>query len=169
VPRLRRRTAAALRSHRPLGGCRQQAVVRRTFFCANDCRQAVRAGGAAGWSGLSSSVQPPWAPQCGYPPSSTSYACLRPSTTAELVTDCPYAQHRHQPYRSTACLSPPSHLISSSTSSPASSTPLMPLLPAAPRAAPTPLPAALQPHISPSSQASCGIGLLKKVPGLFFF
>jgi hypothetical protein len=37
--------------------------------------QAVRAGEAAGWSGLSSCVQPPAAPQCGDPSSSTSCAC----------------------------------------------------------------------------------------------
>jgi hypothetical protein len=73
------RAAAALRSHRPTGdgGSGAQHV---PFHCANDYRRLLPGGApwqpgrAAGWSGLSSCVQPLAAPQCGYPPSSTRCA-----------------------------------------------------------------------------------------------
>jgi hypothetical protein len=75
--------AEALRSRRPTGdgGSGAQHI---PFYCANDYCQAVRAGRAAGWSGLSSCVQPLAAPQCGYPPSSTRCACDHAACLAGL-------------------------------------------------------------------------------------
>jgi hypothetical protein len=70
-----------------------EVVVRSTSYRlppahrANDYRQAVRAGGAAGWSGLPSCVQPLAAPQCGYPPSSTRCAC---DQAARLISGSRY-------------------------------------------------------------------------------